>query len=413
MKHRRILAGSVQAWFALALALAGCSAQDEPPIEKKPAPVAHPVVVQEAKVEPFSSRQTFIGTVTAEASGSVVPQVTGTISSLLVKKGDAVKKGQVIGEIDPTQKLLEVKEAETRLAEARARLTQAEAVRTADESRAPDALSRQALENARETYERVKKLVEAGALPASQLDAAEAEWIRAQSNYRAATVSEAKDQAAIAVSSAQLEGATITWEKAKKALRDTKIKAPLDGIVNHLPVAVGDPASPQAAIAEIISLDHVVVTIQAGEDHLPALSKGKSVQVSIPALGLVTEAQISFAGLAASPETKLYPVEIRLANPDHAIRPGMRADVTVAGQSPEEGIVLPVESVMEEDGRRFVFVVTEGRAIKREVETRESRATSVLIGEGIAAGELVVVRGQSELKDGDLVEMTRSFSRIY
>lgn len=139
--------------------------QDEPPIEKKPAPVAHPVVVQEAKVEPFSSRQTFIGTVTAEASGSVVPQVTGTISSLFVKKGDAVIKGQVIGEIDPTQKLLELKEAETRLAEARARLTQAEAVRTADESRAPDALSRQALENARETYERVKKLVEAGAPP--------------------------------------------------------------------------------------------------------------------------------------------------------------------------------------------------------------------------------------------------------
>ncbi|QOS97968.1 efflux RND transporter periplasmic adaptor subunit [Brevibacterium sp. JNUCC-42] len=376
-------------------------------MDAKPILAAHSVTVQEAKVESFSDKQTFIGTITADVSGSVVPQVTGTIIRLYVKKGERVRKGQVIGEIDSTQKQLEVREAETKLAEAKARLTQAETVRTADNSHSSDALTKQALENARKSYERVKKLVEVGALPASQLDAAEEEWIRAQSNYRVANVSDAKDQAGITVSSVQVEGAKITLDKAKKALGDTKIKAPMDGTINNLLVTVGDAVSPQAAIAEIVSLDHVTVTIQISEDYLPSLSKGKSVQVSIPTVGIVTEAQVTFIGLTASLQTKLYPVEIRLANPSQALRPGMRADVTIAAQKEVKGIVLPIESIVEEEGKSFVFITKGDQAIKQEVKIMDSNATSVLIGEGVAPGDLVVVSGQSELKDDDVVEIIK------
>ncbi len=405
MKHRWMMCVSTSVLVGFGLVLGGCSSQKEGQIDSKPVPAVHSITVQEAKVETFSVKQTFIGTITADSSGSVVPQTTGTITKMSVKKGERVRKGQVIGEIDSTQKLLEVREAETKLAEAKARLTQAESIRTKVNNQSSDTLSKQVLENARESYERVKELVEAGALPASQLDAAEAEWIRAQSNYRTASVSDAKDQAAIIVSSAQVEGAKIALDKAKKALGDTKIKAPMDGIINNLLVAVGESVSPQAAIAEIVSLDYVTVTIQISEDYLPFLSKGRSVQVSIPAVGLVTEAQVSFIGLTASTQTKLYPVEIRLANPLYALRPGMRADITIADQKEMKGIVLPIESMVEEDGKNYVFITKGDRVIKREVKIIDRNATSVLIGEGVAPGDFVVMSGQSELKDDDVVEI--------
>ncbi|USG66161.1 efflux RND transporter periplasmic adaptor subunit [Brevibacillus ruminantium] len=410
MKMNRLIGVSATLLVSLGLALGGCSSQDGEKgvsqVETHPTPSARLVTVYEAKEEAVSQKQTFIGTITADAEGTVVPKAAGTLAKLYVKKGDAVTQGQVIGEVDRTQKELELREAETKLAEAKARLAQAKTVEAADGNAvSASALSAQSLENARVSYERVKKLVEAGALPRSQLDAAEADWIRAQSNDRAAQIADARDQAGITVSSAAVEGAQVAWEKAKKALSETQIQATMTGTVNNLFAAEGDVVSTQAAIAEIISLDHVVIAVQVAEDYLADFAQGGSVQISVPALGLETEGRVSFVGMTATGQSKLYPVEIRMSNPGHALRPGMRADVTVARKKAEKGIVVPSEAVLNEDGMNYVFLVRGERAFKQEVTVIDNTSTTsfVQIGTGIAPGDLVAVSGQADLNDNDLV----------
>ncbi|MFP3391929.1 efflux RND transporter periplasmic adaptor subunit [Brevibacillus sp. SIMBA_040] len=410
MKKRLKSAIAASLMLTMGLVLAGCTDGQVKKEEESPVSVRIPVAVLTVKEKILSNERAYIGSISAEDSSTVVTQASGTLTKLYVKKGDTVKKGQLIGEIDSTRQQLDVEEQGSKLAAAIARLAQAKASQTADTKEVSSAkdLAKQALDNAKESYDRVKALVEAGALPAAQLNAAEDEWVRAQSSYRTSTQSEAKDLAGIQVSAADVEAAKLAVEKAKRALADTKIKAPMDGVINQLTVSVGDLITNQGTVAEIVSLDHVMVTIQVAEDALSSLKKGMSMQLSIPVFGTKTEGEIAFIGLSAAPDTKLFPVEIRLTNRDLAFRPGMRADVTITDPEEQQGIVLPIEALLALDGKQYVFVVKGDRAYKQVVEKIESDTKAAVIGQGLVPGDRVVVAGQSDLQDGSQVSITET-----
>ena len=408
MNKRLMSAIAASLMLTMGLVLAGCTDEQEKKEEAPPVSVSIPVTVLTVKEAMLSNERTYIGSIAAEDTSTVVTQASGTLTKLYVKKGDSVKKGQLIGEIDSTKQQLDVEEQESKLASAIARLAQAKASQTADTKEVSTAkvLAKQALDNAKESYDRVKALVEAGALPAAQLNVAEDEWVRAQNSYRTSTQSEAKDLAGIQVSAADVEAARLAVEKAKRALADSNIKAPMDGVINQLSVSVGDLLANQGAVGEIVSLDPVMVTIQVAEDALPSLKKGMSMQLAIPALGTKTEGEIAFVGLSAIHDTKLFPVEIRLPNRDLAYRPGMRADVTLTGSKEQKGIVLPIEALLELDGKQYVYVVKGDRAFKREIEKIESDTQVAVIGQGLVPGDRIVVAGQSDLQDGSQVSIT-------
>lgn len=407
MNKRRMSAITASLMLTMGLVLVGCTDEQEKKEEAPPVSVSIPVTVLTVKEAMLSNERTYIGSISAEDTSTVVTQASGTLTKLYVKKGDSVKKGQLIGEIDSTKQQLDVEEQESKLASAIARLAQAKASQDADTKEVSSArvLAKQALDNAKESYDRVKALVEAGALPAAQLGAAEDEWVRAQNSYRTSTQSEAKDLAGIQVSAADVEAAKLAVEKAKRALADSIIKAPIDGVINQLSVSVGDMIANQGTVGEIVALDPVMVTIQVAEDALPSLKKGMSMQLSIPALGTKTEGEIAFVGLSAARDTKLFPVEIRLPNRDLVYRPGMRADVTVTGSKEQKGIVLPIEALLELDGKQYVYVVKGDRAYKQEIEKIESDTQAAVISQGLAPGDRVVVAGQSDLQDGSQVSI--------
>lgn len=396
MKKKRIKSSFC---LFLCFSLYGCTSQDTSieEINALSRPVS--VSVMEAKEGILTDNQTLIGEISAESKGKVFPQVGGTIVKLYKKKGESVKRGEIIGEIDNSEQVLALRQAQSKLDEAKARLAQARSTQTVDTGISSSALAKQSLESARKSYERIKKLVQEGALPAAQLDTAEADWLRAQNAFRAATISDAKDETGITIISSGVSEAMIALEKAENALQNTKITAPIDGVINQLSVVVGDTVNLQTSIAEIIDLDSVIVNTQVPEKDLPQFREGEKIEVYIPALQRKTEGLVLFTGFSASPETKLFPIEIRLANPDQALRLGMRADVKGNGREGTLGVLLPLESIVDEDDKTCVYVVKGATAYKREVEVLEGNTSEVLIRDGVVAGEQIVVRGQSDLFD--------------
>lgn len=386
----------------------GCTSPEEDLLDSQPVAPAISVAVQRVQEGALSKRQGYIGTISVEASGTVYSQTAGTLTKLHVKKGDFVTLGQAIGEIDSTKQLLELRDAETKLAGAIARLNQAQASQSVASVGTSHALAKQLLDHAKDDYERVKILVQEGALPAVQQDAAEEEWIRAQNSFRSAMVTDAKDQAGVTVSATEVEAAKVGVEKAKRSLRDTTIRATMDGEINDLVVSIGDSIAIQGAVAELVSLDQVKAVIQVSETDLASFVKGEKVQVIIPSLSEETEGIISFVGLAASRDTKLFAVEISLSNPSHVLRPGMRAEITVASSDEQRGILLPREAILEEGGRTIIYLVKGDRAIKQEVEEVDGNEHSVMIKQELAPGELVVVAGQKDLHDNARVITTNS-----
>ncbi|MCM3080465.1 efflux RND transporter periplasmic adaptor subunit [Brevibacillus invocatus] len=394
--------------LSLGFVLSGCTSPEEDLPDTRPIAPTISVAVQSVQEGTLSKRQAFIGTISAEDSGTVYSQTAGTITKLHVNKGDSVTQGQAIGELDSAKQRLELRDAETKLAGAIARLNQAQASQSVGSVGTSRALAQQSLDHAKENVERVKRLVQEGALPAAQLDAAEEEWIRAQNSFRSTMVADAKDQAGVTVSATEVEAAKVGVEKAKRALQETTIRATMDGVINDLAVSVGDSITAQGAVAELVSLEQVKVAIQVSETDLSSFVKGEKVQVIIPALSEETEGLISFVGLAASRDTKLFPVEISLGNSSHILRPGMRADIKVASSNEQKGVLLPREAILEEDGRSIVYIVNADRAIKQEVEEMDGNEYFVLIKPWLSPGELVVVAGQEDLHDNARVVITNS-----
>lgn len=388
--------------------ISGCMSPEEDLLDSQPVAPAISVAVQRVQEGALSKRQGYIGTISAEASGTVYSQTAGTITKLYVKKGDFVTQGQAIGEIDSTKQLLELRDAETKLAGAIARLNQAQASQSVASVSTSHALAKQLLDHAKDNYERVKILVQEGALPAVQQDAAEEEWTRAQNSFRSAMVTDAKDQAGVTVSATEVEAAKVGVEKAKRSLRDTTIRATMDGEINDLAVSIGDSIAIQGAVAELVSLDQVKAVIQVSETDLASFVKGDKVQVMIPSMSKEAEGIISLVGLAASRDTKLFAVEISLGNPSHLLRPGMRAEITVASSDEQRGILLPREALLEEGGRTIIYLVKGDRANKLEVEEVDGNEHFVMIKQELAPGELVVVAGQEDLHDNARVITTNS-----
>ncbi|MGO0063369.1 efflux RND transporter periplasmic adaptor subunit [Brevibacillus fluminis] len=407
-KQTKVIALAASVLVGASLVFGGCTSPATKQEELKPQPTAVTVAVQEARLGSLADHASVTGSVRAKETGTVIPAASGILLKLHVNKGDVVRKGQVIAEVDPTQQQLAVKDAEAKLADAEARLAQAKVIQTAQPDLPSSALAQQSLANAKKSYERIKKLVAEGALPASQLDAAEADLIKAQTSFRTTSVSDAKDQQGIAIANVGVQQARVGLEKANQALRDTRIRATMDGTISELNATVGDLLTTQAPLAKIINLREVMIAVQVPEGQLAAFAAGKELQVAIPAISLKTTGKVSFVGIASQATANLYPVEISLANPQGAILPGMRAEVTSGELAKETGILVPSEAIVREGAKTFVFVVKEGKARKVEVEVAEENATDVRIGKGLAAGDQVVITGQSELADQAAVTVVQN-----
>ncbi|WP_429844931.1 efflux RND transporter periplasmic adaptor subunit [Brevibacillus sp. FIR094] len=396
-------------FLMIGLMVTGCSGEQDTSEPVKPV-AAVPVTIQIAKEGSLSADKSYIGSIVAQESGNVVTKAAGTVTRVYVRKGDLVKKGQLIAELDNTKQQLDLKEAQAKLESATARLEQAKAGQSMGDGKiaSAESLAEESLAHARESYERVKKLVDAGALPVAQLTSAEEDWIRAQNAYRTTNMADFKDEAGISIAEADVKIAKIAVEKAAKAQSDTKVTATMDGTINQLLIAVGDVIAVQGKVAELVSLNKVKVAIEIPEDSLVSMQKGRKVRVSVPSAGLQEEGEISFVGVGSTPDVKAYPVEIVLGNPAGVMRPGMRADVFVNHTETKKGSILPMESLIEKGEKQFVFVIKEGKAIEQEVQVLESNANTVLIGQGLNAGDAVVVSGHDDLQDGIQVSIIQN-----
>jgi len=115
-----------------------------------------------------------------------------------------------------------------------------------------------------------------------------------------------------------------------------------------------------------------------------------------------------FAGRVSSvdsrvdPNTRAVLVRAEVPNAEGLLKPGMFLNI-VLERDQRRALVIPEEALVPEQNRQFVFVVADGKAIKREVRIGARRPGSVEIADGLAAGERIVVEGTVRLRDGSLV----------
>jgi membrane fusion protein, multidrug efflux system len=206
------------------------------------------------------------------------------------------------------------------------------------------------------------------------------------------------------------EQAAAALEGLQRRLARTVIRAPFAGILDERHVDVGTMVGPGKTVGRLVDLDPIKVFAGVPERYATDVEVGAGAQLLFEAVGeSLYHAPIRYVGAAIDPRSRTFPIEVELPNAGHDIKPQMVANMAITRQEVQEAIVVPQDVLMRvEDGYvAYVVVEREGETVAevRDVILGPTRRNLVVIEQGLAAGERLVVVGQKSVADGDRVNV--------
>jgi RND family efflux transporter MFP subunit len=369
-------------WAGLILTPLGALAQQP----SGPSQLAPAVTVSRAEEREIVERAIVTGTLIPREEILVSPEIEGLrITEVLVEEGDAVAQGQVLARL--TRDLLETQlsQIEATILRARAGISQAE--NTIVQAEAAQVEAAQSLERAR-------ALMRSGNITEAVLE-------QRVSVARAAEGRLAAARDALQIAGAELKSAEAQRQEVEVRLGRTEIKAPQAGIVSRKTARIGATASAAGdPLFRIIADGEIELEGEVTETQLVRIHEGATAQVTLGPERMV-EGRVRNVSPEVDRATRLGRVRIALPK-DPALRIGAfaRGTVELARRS---GVAVPTSTVVYGAKGATVQVVDKDRVQARLVRTGLSADGFVQIESGVAAGELVVTRAGSFLRDGDTV----------
>lgn len=299
--------------------------------------------------EPGISRLNYVGIIEEETSVSLSFRVQGTVRRTYVTEGQRVAKGALLAELDAG--------------------TLQQSCNAAKAS----------LEQAEDAMKRMKLLYDGGSLP-------EIKYIETQT---------------------RLEQARSMYEISRQNLADSKLYAPVDGVVGRHLAEAGENVMAGRAVFTLLDIRTVRVKISVPEREVRLLSLEAEANVNVPALGREYTGKVSEKGVMGNALTHAYDAGISLSNADGQLMPGMVCNVSLdTGEVTNVSfMVVPNHAVQVSDtGRRFVWCVQHGKATAVTVETGGFTERGVQIVSGLSEGMEVIVEGMQKVGEGTKVK---------
>lgn len=188
----------------------------------------------------------------------------------------------------------------------------------------------------------------------------------------------------------------------RQRLKNATLLAPFTGEVAARWIEVGDLAQPGQPAVRLVQGDTVRMTAWLPEGDIGDFAVGRSVEVQIDALGSRSfTGEVDRVGPAAETERRVYPLEVRIENGDGELKPGMAGKLRAQRRRMENVLVIPRDALVERESGPIVFVVENEKAVLRDVVLGPSEGHRVVVRQGLAAGDTLVVAGGRDLISGE------------
>jgi multidrug efflux system membrane fusion protein len=338
-----------------------------------------------------------VGNVEAYSMVSVRPQVSGQLTSVEIKDGDDVKKGDLLFTVDPRPLEGQLAQAEANILRSKAQQAQAEANLARDEAQE---------RNARAVSDRAQKLYEEKLISREQADQQ-----KTAADVQANALN--ADRAAIASAKAQIEADLAAINNLKLQVSYTKYNAPIDGRVGNVTNKVGNIVTQNnTELMQILQVEPIYVTFAVPEARLADV-KRYMAQGSLPVTarpqdgsGEPETGTLSFVDSAVDTSTGTIKLKGTFQNTGHKLWPGQFVNVTLRLTTRGGALVVPNQAVQTGQDGTFVYVVKEDRTVEvRPVVTGPRIDLDLVIDKGVSAGETVVTEGQLRLQPGSRVQL--------
>jgi RND family efflux transporter MFP subunit len=348
------------------------------------------------------------GSLAANQQTDVMPETSGKVAAVGVDLGTYVHRGQMIVKIDDADLRIRVDQAQAQLDQAKATLRQNEAKiglrpgqKFNPESVPEVAQARAALDLAEKNLTRYEKLIESGDISRAQYDQQKSQRDQLREAYEVAIHQAQQNYAAVANAQGVVDAANTQLALAKRNANYSVVSAPIAGYVSERTADVGEYVSPQQKVATIVNLNPLRVRIDIPEQAIPRVHVGESVSVTVAAY-----TDRSFAGHVAriSPSvtasSRTLTIEAEVENPNGDLKPGQFATVRILLPQSEPAVLVPQRALREISGATYVFVIKNGRAEQRLVQTGQKEGDLIEIKSGITADEVVATSNVDQLSDG-------------
>ncbi len=306
-----------------------------------------PVRIDEVVRQPFAVVIEALGTAKANESVSLTALNSGIVSQIEFDDGELVQKGQMLLQLNAREEQAKVHELEVNLQEAR-----------------------------RQLY-RLTNLAKENATSQQLLD---------------------EQKARVNVLEAQLE-------VAEAQLAELTVKAPFAGRLGIRQVSVGALVRPADVITTLDDLHLIKVDFSIAESHLPSIAVNQMISASSVAYpDKIFKGKISTIDTRVDPVTRAIQVRALIENPKLELYPGMLLQLHIQ-KAMLDALVIPEKALIPVEDKQFVFVVEDGKAIRKEVKVGRRKPGIAQILEGIDAGDKVVVEGGLRLQPGAVVNV--------
>src|SRR5437899_10395607 len=322
---------------------------------------ATPVQTIHPKRGEIVHRLTLPGNVMAYQEATLYAKVAGYLKTISVDKGDTVKQGDLLAEIEAPEMLADLVKAK-----AEAEAAQLDYKRVTDaQKKASDLVVPQTVDAAK-----AKSGVEAAGL-----------------------------------------------QRIETLLRYAKIPAAFSGVITNrwvdpgalIPAATSSSAAKSAAVLTLMDFTTVRIDVAVPDTEAPFMKKDLPVKVTVDELpGRTFQGAITRFSYALDESTKTMATEIEISNSELALRPGMWASVEIELQKKENALLVPAEALVTEKDKMSVFVVRDRKAVKVPVVTGFDDGASVEILKGCGPTEAIIVAGKQSVTDGQKVQATES-----
>lgn len=309
-----------------------------------------PVAVITSRVEPraFTDRFTALGTARANESIEVTARTSSVVTKINFREGQRVQAGHVLVELDNRQEW-----ANLQLAEAQ-------------------------LKQAENQYNRSKSLAVSQAVSAADLDQLEANLL---------------------VARAQVRGA-------QARLDILAIKAPFAGTVGLRRVSLGDLVGPDTVITTLDDTGVIKLEFGIPENFVGDLKGGMTIVADSTVYpGRRFEGKVTSIDSRVDPVTRAVTAIATVPNGEDLLKPGMF--LTIGLEKRRDGVLMvPEEALVPREGRQYVFVVEDGKAMEREVQLGARAPGLAEIRGGLAAGAQVITEGTQRVRTGVPVQVS-------
>ena len=206
-----------------------------------------------------------------------------------------------------------------------------------------------------------------------------------------------------------ITNAKYSYENALINLDKMNIKAPLTGVIVNLPHYTRDvQLSSGSSIVSIMNYDQMIMEINLPESAIDEVKPGQEVAITHYTLPKDTiKGTVSELSPAISPETRTFKGKLLIDNKDLLLRPGMFVKADIVVDQADNTIVIPKELVMNNRGRKHVFVVERGVAYMRNIRTGLEDNENIEVLEGLSMQDQLVTRGYETLRDGSKVKIQK------